>query len=94
MNPKELPRRELVGLDVEADEARDRGFEGVSGRVVWETKHTLVVDAGDHEVGVPKQGTTFEFTVDGRRVKVDGDVLDREPADRTRIQPEVTRCPA
>lgn len=94
MNPEELPRREIVGLEVEAVEARERGFEGVSGRVVWETKHTVVVDAGGHEVQVPKQGTEFEFRVDGHRVRVDGDVLDHPPADRTSIQPEVTRCPA
>ncbi len=94
MNAAELPKRELIGFPVDVTGAQESGFEDVSGEVVWETEHTIVVDAGSHEVEVPKQGTGFEFTVEGHRVKVDGDLLDHPPADRTRLQPEVTRCPA
>ncbi|MFB6138602.1 MAG: ribonuclease P protein component 1 [Halobacteriaceae archaeon] len=59
--PATLPAHELTGLAVEVVDDADPGRVGITGRVVAETRNTLVVrtDAGDRRV--PKATAAFAF---------------------------------
>lgn len=67
--PETLPRHELAGLQVRVADATHDGYVGLAGRVVDETRQTLLVEgpspaAGGTGVGVrqvPKAAATFEF---------------------------------
>jgi len=84
MAPETLPRRELVGLDVEVAESADPSKVGIAGTVVAETTQTLAIEGADRVWHVPKAESTFEFTLpDGQVVSVDGDGLVARPARRT-----------
>ncbi|MFB6159901.1 MAG: ribonuclease P protein component 1 [Haloferacaceae archaeon] len=68
LTPETLPRHELVGLHASVAAAPNPDLVGVAGRVVRETRNTLVLaPAGDDGPSraearqVPKRATTFEF---------------------------------
>ena len=82
---RQLARGELIGLDVRVADAHDEGLVGLSGTVVDETLHTLVVRRADgRESRLGKVGTTFEFATPNGPVKVDGAAIEFRPEDRTK----------
>jgi len=84
--PKNLVFHELIGLRVRVLRHPDPSLEGVEGRVRWETKRSLEVEAGSGRVvRVLKEGALLEFYLDdGARVRVRGDHLLGTPAERAR----------
>jgi len=82
VEPVELTRHELIGLKVDVVASTNPAMVGIAGRVVDETRNTLMVDAcGDRRL--PKDACTFAFTLpDGRKVRVDGARLVGRPEDR------------
>ncbi|MGM0371899.1 MAG: ribonuclease P protein component 1 [Halobacteriota archaeon] len=63
LSPETLPGHELIGLRVRVATSTDPTRVGIEGRVVDETKHTLLIERDSGEVRVPKAGTTFEFVI-------------------------------
>jgi len=79
----DVARRELIGLEV-AVKSRHAGWDGISGRIVDETKNTFLVETASGPLLVPKAGQEFVFRVgDARLVVRGGDILFR-PEDRTK----------
>lgn len=61
------------------------GWNGLSGRVVDETKHTFLVEmASGKEVLVPKAGQEFVFRIGDKSFDVRGDEITFRPEDRTK----------
>ncbi|MDY6780461.1 MAG: ribonuclease P protein subunit [Halobacteria archaeon] len=94
-----LVRHEIIGLGCEVHDSDDEGLVDVSGVVVGETTHTVEIDTSsdpdealdavdeDAVKQVPKSVCTFDFVLpDGEVVRVDGEVIDEEPAERTRMK--------
>ena len=61
LTPDTLPRHELVGLPVRVADAANPDLVGIAGRVVRETRNTLVVERAGRRWQVPKRGTRFAF---------------------------------
>jgi ribonuclease P protein subunit POP4 len=82
LSPETLPRHELCGLRVRVASAPNPDLVGVTGRVVRETRNTLVVAAraGADERRVPKRGSVFEFELGPARLGTDEAAARREPA--------------
>ncbi|OPY48974.1 MAG: Ribonuclease P protein component 1 [Methanosaeta sp. PtaU1.Bin060] len=94
MNPKpeNLPRHELIGLHVLVDESSDRGLVGISGRVVDETRNTLLVETERRTLRIQKVYTSLIFTLpDGQRVRVAGTILISQPENRISKRMQRTR---
>jgi ribonuclease P protein subunit POP4 len=80
----DVARHELIGLEV-AVESPHRGWHGLSGTVVDETKHTFLVEtASGSRLLVPKAGQGFVFRVGEQRLSVRGDEIRFRPEDRTK----------
>lgn len=80
----DVARRELIGLDVVVHSAH-AGWDGLSGRVVDETKHMFLVESASRVVKqVPKSGQRFAFRVGTERIVVDGNEIAFQPEDRTK----------
>lgn len=77
-----LARAEFIGLQVQVIDASDPGLIGISGRVVDETKNTLVIRTSHKEVVVPKRIATFRFTFKDEEVDLRGSVIAFRPEDR------------
>ncbi len=83
MTPETLVKHELIGLMVEIADSTNPSLTGISGRVVDETRNTLVVETDDGEKRVPKACARFTFTLpDGRQARVEGLVLESQPENR------------
>jgi ribonuclease P protein subunit POP4 len=83
--PRNLKYHELVGLRVEVIRHLDPSIEGLSGRVVWETRRALLVEAEGRRgrVLILKSGALLAFHLPGgKRVIVPGDELLGTPVDR------------
>lgn len=82
--PENLVRHELIGLPVTVSESSDAGKEGINGRVVDETRQTIMIQTDTGETRVPKDETVFHFTLEtGEVVEIDGNLLVSRPEERT-----------
>lgn len=81
---RNLPYHELIGLEVIVKEHTDPTLRGLSGRVVDETRNTLVIESADgRERIVPKHGGVFVFKLGAReRVELAGTSIEGRPEDR------------
>lgn len=82
LSPETLPRHELCGLSVRVVRASNPALVGTGGRVVRETRNTLVVAArvGARKRRVPKVGSVFEFELGPATLGTDEAAARREPA--------------
>lgn len=79
ITPENLPKHELIGLEVEVVEATDERKIGISGEVMDETQSMLRI--GDREV--KKKNCVFRFRLpDGQEVKLDGELIAKRPEER------------
>jgi ribonuclease P protein subunit POP4 len=82
MEPDRITQQELIGLDAEVVYGANLCMVGIKGRVIDETRNTLVISAGEEKC-LPKSGCTFNFTLPGgKKVRVDGQMLLGRPEDR------------
>ncbi|MEM2865622.1 MAG: ribonuclease P protein component 1 [Candidatus Hadarchaeales archaeon] len=85
LRPANLPRHELIGLEVEVLESRDPGLKGLRGRVVDETKNMLKIRVGGKVKSVPKSIVYLRFVLpEGEEVRVEGKRLVARPEERVR----------
>ena len=90
--PENFPRHELIGLPVLVDGSTNREFVGLSGRVVDETRNTLLVETEQRTLRIPKACASLTFTLpEGQRVRVAGSILVSQPENRISKRMQRTR---
>jgi ribonuclease P protein subunit POP4 len=76
---------EWIGLQVIVKASPDPGLSGLVGIVRDETRNTLLIEARNHLVTVPKLNTQFIATLPtGEAVPVEGPLLKHRPEDRVK----------
>ncbi len=78
-----LAKHELIGLEAVVVEATDPTHRGLEGRVVDETRNTLVLEASSRELIIPKKGSVFLFRME-EDVTIPGVRLLYRPEDRVK----------
>jgi len=69
----EIIRHELIGLTAKVSKSTNDSMCGLKGTVIDETKNMLTLSDGVRRIMIPKDETTFKFTLkDGTMVQVDG----------------------
>lgn len=87
ISPRNVLRHELIGLDVLVVEASNPALVGLGGRIIDETRNTLVILGGGGLKRVQKHCTRFRVTLpDGILVEIDGSVLVMAPEKRINVQ--------
>lgn len=76
-----LALHELLGTTAKVVGPNGSTFKGLSGLVVDETKHTLVLEA-KKQVRVPKKGCTFVFAYEGKKTRLEGSEIAFRPEER------------
>lgn len=71
---------ELIGEEIIIVQAKNASLLGLRGRIVDETKSTLVVETAHGQKTVLKQGVTISLQRDGRRIS--GKSIARRPEER------------
>lgn len=83
INPFNLVKHELIGLEVEIIESKNKDQIGLKGTVTDETYNMIKIKTKQEEKSIPKNITVFKFTLpNGEKVKVDGKLLLARPEDR------------
>ena len=83
ITPQNIFRHELIGLAVEIIDSTHKGFVGIKGIVIDETRNIITIDTGDVEKKIPKADVTFLFTLPhGEQVSIEGKVIVARPEDR------------
>jgi len=82
---RNILRHELIGLDVEVVRASNPSQVSIRGRVVDESRNTLLIQRGDARKRVAKQAAVFRFKLpDGTAVEVEGSAIVGRPEDRVK----------
>jgi len=83
ISPRSVLRHELIGLDVTVVEASNPALSGLSGRIIDETRNTLVILGSNGRKRVQKHRTRFRVSLpDGVLVEIDGSALAMAPEKR------------
>ena len=91
ITPENVARHELIGLNVEVASSSNPCLVGISGRIVDETRNTILVETSKRELCVPKSSASLVITLpDGQRVKVSGSILVSQPENR--IHKKISRA--
>jgi ribonuclease P protein subunit POP4 len=86
ISARNILRHELIGLDVLVAEASNPFHRGICGRVIDETRNTLLIRTPCGDRMVPKQHSCFRFTLEGGvQVEVDGSALIMAPERRVTL---------
>jgi len=76
---------ELIGLKAKVVKSTNPSYMGVNGKVVDETRNTLVIRRENVNKVVVKNVSVFHFTTaDGTVVEVDGNIIIGRPEDRVK----------
>jgi len=79
----DLLRHEFVGLDAEVVTSSNPSQTGISGKIIQETRNTLVILHSDLEKTVIKDIAVFHFVMpDGTVVEIDGKAIVGRPENR------------
>jgi ribonuclease P protein subunit POP4 len=79
---RNILRHELIGLDCKIKKADNNTQLGIEGRIVDETRKTVLIETKAGFKSLPKQGSVFLLTLQGQKVEVPGDLLVAKPEDR------------
>ena len=83
INPHNILRHELIGLNVRVARSSDPTVQSVRGKVVDETRNMLAIDQRGRRILVPKNTASFRFGLkDGTVVEVEGSRLVARPENR------------
>jgi len=81
-NNKNIVLHELIGLDLKVLKSRDMAQRGISGRIINETKNTLVVSTANGTKRLVKKVSVFRLSINRKRFVVDGNEINFRPYER------------
>ncbi len=81
-NNRNIVLNELIGLKVRVLDAADKNTKGASGRVIDETKNTLVIRHAKGNRTIVKRGTVFRFYAQAGSFIVRGEEINFRPFER------------
>jgi ribonuclease P protein subunit POP4 len=85
ITPRNILAHEWIGLQVTVKTSPDPGLTSLTGIIRDETRNTVVIEARDHLVTVPKLNNQFIAALPtGEAVLVDGFLLKHRPEDRVK----------
>ena len=85
-----IVQREFIGLNAKVVRSPNPNYIGIKGKVIDETRNTLVILHKNQKKTVIKEAAVFHFTMpDGTIVEIDGKVIVGRPENR--VKKRITR---
>lgn len=81
---KDIAEQELIGSTIEVIEASHKGYVGMKGRVIDETKNTFLIELENKKtIRMPKKNAKFKFTfINKNAIAIEGIKLIHRPENR------------
>ena len=87
INPHNLVRHELIGLDVRVMRSQNRQLVGLKGRIVDETRNTLILKDRNRQFAISKNIVSLRLSLPrGETVDLDGNMIVARPEDRIKMR--------
>lgn len=83
-NVLRILRGELIGKKIKAIHLKDN--REVEGKIIDETKSTLIFKTKDGRKRLVKAAYAFEFPFGKKRIQIDGKYFDKKPEDRIKTR--------
>jgi ribonuclease P protein subunit POP4 len=86
ITPENLVRHELIGLKAKVIGSTNKSALGLEGKVVDETRNTLVIEIDKKTKKLVKDQCVFSFNIPETNewIKIDGKILLSRPEDRVK----------
>lgn len=72
MNINDYLKFELIGLEVEVVDAKNKSLIGIKGKIVDETKNTFVIETNGKEKNLLKDQVTLIIDFKKEKIRVEG----------------------
>ena len=100
ITPKTLIYHCLIGLEAKIVQSSNPQYVNINGKVIDETKNTLIIEIGNKEIQIPKRNSLFQFRLSKTKaVEVDGishEILawlyEHRCSVRSRVQSRLNLC--
>ena len=79
---KNILLHELIGLECEVIEAKNKSQIGLHGRIIDETMKTIMVSGPQSNKIIPKKGSKFRLKLNNKKIDIVGDFIIARPEDR------------
>lgn len=79
-----IARHELIGLEIEVVEAKNKSLIGRKGAITDETRDALKINENGKEITMMKNAIVFRTKIGGKTVEIDGSCLLGRPEDRAK----------
>ena len=77
---KDLTKKELIGLDIEISDSKNKSEIGIKGKIIDETKNCLVINTDKGEKKVIKCNVVIK--IPSEKARIDGRLLAGRPEER------------
>ncbi len=81
LDPREIAKHELIGLEVEIVESKNKSLIGIKGKIIDETKNMITIE-GDKTRKIMKSQIMMKLNIGNKKYEVDGRILVGRPEDR------------
>ena len=82
LNVKDITRYELIGLEAETIDSKNKSNIGIKGKIIDETKHTLVISHKGKRKRLFKNNITLKIKINNQAISIEGTKLLGRPKER------------
>ena len=81
-----LLNHELIGLETQIVDSTNKSIVGLAGKIIDETKSMFTLETKSGTKIIPKQHSTWRFTVNDQSYTLDGNAISKRPEDRIKVK--------
>jgi ribonuclease P protein subunit POP4 len=87
ITPFNITKNEFIGLDLRILKSHNKQLIGMSGRIIDETRNTLMLRQGSKIIRIPKDIVRLNMSIPfGKMIEVDGRSIVARPEDRIKMR--------
>ncbi len=83
ITPRNITKHELIGLEIEVVEAKNKLLIGIKGKIIDERKNILIIENSEGKIKkLIKEQIKFKTKIGGKTIIVDGKAIVGRPEER------------
>ena len=86
INVKDIVKHELIGLNTNVVESKNKANIGISGKIIDETKNTIIIESKGRKKSLFKNNIIIDVHLDNKIVRINGKLLLGRPKERVKIK--------
>jgi ribonuclease P protein subunit POP4 len=87
ITPFNITKNEFIGLDLVISKSCNKQLVGIRGRIIDETRNTLMLRQGSKIIRIPKDIVRLNMSIPfGKMIEVDGRSIVARPEDRIKMR--------